>query len=322
MNGRDAIEVPNEPDVSVIIPCHNSTRTIGLQLQALSQQEGGPRFEVVLVDNLSTDDLAAATKPWRERLDVRVVAADAMANPGYARNVGVAHARARVVAFCDSDDYASRQWVREAASAAEQTPVTNGGATPMPEAEFGLGAEHLDGLLEAEPMMTTLEVPGAAVAYPILLGGSCVMRRDVYFDVGGCDVSAPYGVEDNDLALRLQAAGHVIARAHAMKLAYRTRPEVDQPLGRSFRTGVRHMLLAHRHHLFGRSPSLPRRWYLGLGRCAAAAARMLVRPSSRDWRSLGQRAALQAGLLVGHLRYGVIGRPPQPRLGVGLEGAR
>ncbi|MGA4670222.1 glycosyltransferase family 2 protein [Propionibacteriaceae bacterium Y1923] len=306
----------------MVIPCHDSTRTIGLQLHALAQQSDAPKFEVVLVDNRSSDDLTTAAQPWRDGLDVRVVVADGLANPGYARNVGVAHARADVVAFCDSDDYVSQQWVRATANAAEQTPVANGGATPVPDAEFSRGTAHLDDLLRAEADGGGLEVPEAPVDYPILLGGSCVMRREAYLSVGGYDVSVPYGVEDNDLALRLQDAGHVIARAYAMNLAYRIRPEADQPLSRSFRSGYLHMLLAHRHALFGRSPSLPTRWYLGLARCAVAAARMLVRPSSRDWRSLGQRAALQTGLVVGHLRFGVFGTPPDPRLGVGLEGAR
>ena len=302
-----------EPRLSVIVPCHNSARTIGLQLQALAQQREAPPFEVVLVDNRSTDDLAGAVEPWREHLAVTLVEAGAMANPGYARNVGVAHARAKVLAFCDSDDYVSRDWVRAAAEAMDTVAVANGGATPVDEGHFAQGSGHLDELLEAMQVTGTLEVPTAPVPYPILLGGPCVIHRETSQSVGGYDLAVPYGVEDNDLALRLQAAGQVIARAPGMQLAYRTRAEDDQPLRRQFRSGYRHLLLAHRHQLFGRSPSLPRGWYLGLPRCAAAALRMLLRPRSRDWGNLGRRAALQAGLLAGHLRYGVFGRPPEAR---------
>lgn len=305
------------PEVSVVIPCHNSTATIGLQLRALSRQRDAPGFEVLLVDNLSTDDLAAAAAAWTDALDITVVQATVMPNPGYARNVGVRHARADILAFCDSDDYVSADWVRAAADAMQSTALANGGATPTDESRFELGADHLDAMLTPHPA-EGLQIPEEPPDYPILLGGSCVMRREVYLAVGGYDVTVPYGVEDNDLALRLQEAGFLIARAQAMGLAYRIRPHDEEPPSRDFLNGYRHMLLAHRHDLFGRSPSLPPRWYLGTLRCAAAGARMLLRPGTRDWRSLARRTALQAGLLAGHLRYGLFGRPPAPRPGVGL----
>lgn len=320
MNGHETVDPRPEPQVSVVIPCHNSATTIGLQLQALSQQVDAPVFEVVLVDNRSADNLAAVAEQWRDALDLRVVRAPSMPNPGYARNVGVAHARAPVLAFCDSDDYVCRRWVRVAADAANRTPVTNGGATPVDETQFALGLDHLDGLLDGNDAAEAIDVPESPIDYPILLGGSCVLRSDAYRAVGGYDVSTPYGIEDNDLALRLQQAGYVIARANAMKLAYRIRSDGDGSVSRAFRSGYRHLLLAHRHHLFGRSPSLPPRWYLGLGRCGLAAVRMLLRPGTRDWRNLERRAALHAGMLVGHARYGLLGRPPSPRPGVGLGG--
>ncbi|MGJ6980365.1 glycosyltransferase family 2 protein [Aestuariimicrobium soli] len=310
------------PRLSVIVPCHDSSAVIGGQLEALSRQVDAPAFEVICVDNRSSDDLAAAVSPWTSRLRVQVVTADLLANPGYARNVGVAHARADKLAFCDSDDHVAPTWVRDAARALDAAAIVNGGATPVADADFSHGPDHLDDLLDEQALATRpvdVALPAAPVPYPILLGGSCAVRRAVYLELGGYDVAMPYGVEDNDLALRAQQAGHEIARSSGMRLAYRSRPEGTRTAADEFRTGLRHQLLAARHHLVGRSPSLPRRWWWGLPRCLGAAVRMLVRPGSRDWRGWRHRTAFQWGLLVGRARFGWFGRPPRPRLGVGLS---
>ena len=318
MGPRDLPADRVEPVVSVIIPCHNSAATIGMQLESLARQHEFPPFEVIVVDNRSSDDLRAAIEPWRNRLDVHVVTAPAHANPGYARNVGAAQARSPKLAFCDSDDYLANTWVRSADQALSHHTIVNGDSVPTDHQAFARGADHVTELT-GYPASLDVEVPGAPLAYPILLGNTCAFQRETFMALGGFDTSVPYGVEDNDLALRVQAAGEVIGRAPGMRLAYRMRSESDETLGRAFRGGYRHMLLAHRHQLFGRSPSLQRGWYFGLVRCAGAGLRMIVRPATRDWRNLGRRTALQVGLLAGHLRYGLLGRPPKPMLGVGLE---
>ncbi|QNV39468.1 glycosyltransferase family 2 protein [Rothia amarae] len=43
------------PDVSVIIPAKNTEKWIGEQLESLSRQKNAPYFEVIIVDNGSTD---------------------------------------------------------------------------------------------------------------------------------------------------------------------------------------------------------------------------------------------------------------------------
>ena len=151
------------------------------------------------------------------------------------------------------------------------------------------------------------------------MGSTKALRREVYVQLGGYDAACPYGVEDNDLALRAQEAGFVVAHAQGMQIAYRTRPPSAITAERAYLTGFRHMLLARRHQLGRRSPSLHRGWWLDLAKCAAVAVRMAVRPGTRDWHGLRSRAAMAAGLLAGRFWYWLPGRAPARRLGVGLE---
>ena len=46
------------PVVSVIVPAYNAERVLGLQLDSLADQDGAPAYEVLVVDNNSTDGTA------------------------------------------------------------------------------------------------------------------------------------------------------------------------------------------------------------------------------------------------------------------------
>ncbi|MPZ03165.1 glycosyltransferase [Micrococcus luteus] len=46
------------PVVSVIVPAFNAERVLGLQLDSLADQGGAPAYEVLVVDNNSTDGTA------------------------------------------------------------------------------------------------------------------------------------------------------------------------------------------------------------------------------------------------------------------------
>jgi glycosyltransferase involved in cell wall biosynthesis len=90
------------PDVSVVIPTFNRAEYLPESLDSVLRQEG-PSFEVIVVDDGSTDDTPAILTRYGDA--IRVVS---RAHEGIAasRNAGVAAARGQFVAFHDSDDVA------------------------------------------------------------------------------------------------------------------------------------------------------------------------------------------------------------------------
>lgn len=92
-----------QADISIIVPCYNAQRYLRVCLESLRVQKG-PSLEMIFVDDGSTDDTG-------EMLD-RFAAEDLRAkvyhipNGGVsaARNLGLAHATGRYVAFVDADD--------------------------------------------------------------------------------------------------------------------------------------------------------------------------------------------------------------------------
>lgn len=92
------------PRTSVVVPCHGSAEYLPELLRSLDAQTFGEPWELILVDNRSTDELASLVRAHAGRLNWRIVAAPDRANASYARNRGVAAAAADRILFVDADD--------------------------------------------------------------------------------------------------------------------------------------------------------------------------------------------------------------------------
>ena len=89
------IKVP----VSVIIPARNAARTLPSCLRALAGQTlAQGRFEVIVVDDGSTDETAAVAAEHGARV-VQI----ANVGPASARNQGVEAAEGSILVFTDAD---------------------------------------------------------------------------------------------------------------------------------------------------------------------------------------------------------------------------
>ena len=85
---------------SVIIPTFNRASLVRETVQSVLDQEGND-FEIIVVDDGSTDDTRAVLAEFGERVQVFT---QQNRGPGAARNFGASQARGRYLAFLDSDD--------------------------------------------------------------------------------------------------------------------------------------------------------------------------------------------------------------------------
>jgi len=120
--------------VSVIVPARDAAGTIGATLQALAVQDLSEPYEVIVVDDGSSD----GTGPIAERSPgpVRVLRQDGN-GPGPARNAGAAAGRAPVLAFTDADCSPQPGWLRAGLGTLDRADVVQGRVIPDPGAELG-----------------------------------------------------------------------------------------------------------------------------------------------------------------------------------------
>jgi O-antigen biosynthesis protein len=96
------------PEVSIIVPSYNSTRTIARCLDALERQETEAPYEVIVVDssNDGTGELIESRYPG-----VKLIRLPERTLPGGARNLGIQAAKGRILAFTDSDCVVEPSWL-------------------------------------------------------------------------------------------------------------------------------------------------------------------------------------------------------------------
>lgn len=93
-----------KPHVSVIMPLYNSSSFMEESIRSVLDQTYTD-FELILVDDCSTDDtLAMARALAEEDSRIRTIAREQNGGACAARNAGIAAAQGRYIAFLDSDD--------------------------------------------------------------------------------------------------------------------------------------------------------------------------------------------------------------------------
>ena len=90
------------PGICVVIPAFNSEKTIRRALASVASQTLRPQ-QVIVVDDASTDNTATLAEGFAGT-NVEVVRLPYRIGASGARNVGIRHATADLVAFLDSDD--------------------------------------------------------------------------------------------------------------------------------------------------------------------------------------------------------------------------
>jgi len=190
------------PTVTVVIPVYNGGRTIGPALQSVFDQTYTD-YEVIVVDDGSTDDTAAEVARWAGHVRYE---RQANGGPARARNKALRLARGRFVAFLDADDvWLPRKLERQIAYFAEH-PDTGllHTAAMVSRAPTRTALEALD-----TPSREAINEPPARVYCDLFhsrldINTLTVMaRRDVLLECGGFNERRELHVEDWDLWLRI-----------------------------------------------------------------------------------------------------------------------
>jgi glycosyltransferase involved in cell wall biosynthesis len=98
----------DRPAASIIVPAYNSKRTIRQCLGSLLAQQTSHSYEVILVDSSKDETPQIVLDEFPQ---VRLIHLEQQTYPGSARNLGISHARGKILAFMDSDCVADANWL-------------------------------------------------------------------------------------------------------------------------------------------------------------------------------------------------------------------
>lgn len=283
----------------MVIPALDAAATLASQLEALAAQEGAIAFEIVVVDNGSTDGTRnCVTRVAAGRSDVRLIDGSARRGVNYARSVGARAAGTDLLLYCDADDVVSPTWVHEMTAALEAYDLVGG----------YIDEHRLNGFVDARyrtPKM--LSLPGEDLGFlPYAVGACFGIHRRVLEAAGGWDEDFPAGIggDDVDLSWRCQLAGFRLGFAERAVIHYRFRQDHRAAIMQAFRYGLGAPYVYARFRKRG-APRRPfvvaaKNWWWVVVNAPKAA---VYRPFRRRWL---RWTALAIGRAWGSARYRVM----------------
>lgn len=239
------------PFVSVIVPVLNGMPTVQALLEGLrSQDYPADRWELIVVDNGSTDGTLEVLQQESEINSRMRVLHEQRKGPSAARNAGIEASRGEILAFIDSDCIPGPSWLRELVSAFEDRTVWAAGgllksAAPTTLTEAFAARQEI---LNQEDFFK--ERPYKP---PFLLTANFAVRRAVFKRVGLFDETLRVG-EDADFCWRILDAGGKLALVRKALVAHRHRSNLRSFARQMFLYGVGSATTFARHReLIGRS---------------------------------------------------------------------
>lgn len=188
--------------ISVVIPAYNEEKSISSTLESLSAQVTKFPFEVILVDNNSTDKTIEVAKKYDKKMDL-VIISETKKGRGQARKTGFAHANGEIIASTDADTTVPTDWVESIGNFFTRYPdeicITALCQYPSKKISIRLFNYIL-------PIIYRLF--GLILGHYWLSGFSFAIRKDAYFKAGEFN-STLDAQEDSELSSRVSKLGKV-----------------------------------------------------------------------------------------------------------------
>lgn len=186
--------------VSVVIPAYNEAKHLPKCLQSLREQDYDGEYEIIVVDNGSTDGTGEVARSY----GVKVIHC-ARKGVVYARDAGARASRGDIIVQADADTIMPPDWLSrivEHFSSHSEDIALSGDVTYINEPLW----HKLFHLINR----WSKKLSYYFVRYPItILASNFAMKREALLALAGYNLSLPYGGDEDDLLVRLKSLGHV-----------------------------------------------------------------------------------------------------------------
>lgn len=190
----------SKPFFSIVVPAYNEEKYLPLCLQSLvSQNFPKTRYEIIVVDNGSTDNTAKIAKKYKVRL-----IKEPRKGVAFARQSGFLAARGKIICSTDADCFVPKNWLKKIAATFKKHPklIAIGG---------NLDLMHIDNFFKL--MIKFFTPPSLMLDQLFRLGSGLytpnfAIKKSIFLKIGGFNTSLLTG-EDLEISKRARKAGQI-----------------------------------------------------------------------------------------------------------------
>jgi glycosyltransferase involved in cell wall biosynthesis len=285
------------PDVSVIVPVYNDGAGVDRLLAALTGQTVDSPYEVIVVDDASTD---LTLERVRRLPHVRYLRLEQRSGSYTARNAGLEVASAPILAFTDADCVPASTWLERGLAGLEPTIDVVAGRVAAELPSRPTAAALVDAIRFLDQQSYAQQGYGATA--------NLFVRRAIFERVGPFNPHLRSG-GDREFGLRATDAGATIRYAPDALVMHKSRSTMRALAVKSIRIG--RGMACHRLHAQGRLRELsPSPWdrYLYMPHRNGLGWHRLERPLPRHRKTLvwcvnyvAAQLPVAAGLILGRV---------------------
>ena len=281
--------------LSVVVPVLNCEDLIEVQLEALAKQDYTGDWEVLVVDNGSTDATVEVAKAYADRLpSLRIIDASTRRGVSHARNCGARAAEGDVILICDADDRVRPTWVRKMAEASRSLDIIGGYLDTR-------ALNDVETRSWRNPFAPSALPTGMLNHLPYAVGANVGVTRTCFEAIDGWREEYICGGDDVDFSWRAQQAGFRLGMAPGAVIDYRYRTGLSALYRQFVGYGLADPLVYVNHRARGMPASDPK---LALRAWLRVIARSPLVLTTRRRRGLWIRNfAFRWGRLRGSIRH-------------------
>ena len=203
------------PTCSIIIPVYNQIEHTGRCLDAIERNTGRSSYEIIIVDNASSDGTAS----YLEKIKRHVRTVTNTENLGFskANNQGARIARGKFLVFLNNDTVPQPGWLDAMVDTALSRPdaAVVGAKLLYPDDTIQHAGVIFNQKLRApyhiyQGLHRNHPATNREREFPVVTGACMLVLRSIFQDVGGFDESYINCFEDVDFCLRVREKGHKV----------------------------------------------------------------------------------------------------------------
>jgi GT2 family glycosyltransferase len=202
---------------SIVIPVHNKAALTRQCLDSIFTQAPELEFEVIVVDDASTDSTPEMLREFR---NVRVVRIDSNAGFATACNTGAEAARSDYVVFLNNDTIACEGWLDTLVAYADEHPeaAAVGARLLYPDGKIQHAGVAFN--MSGDPLHIYAGFPADHPAvkksrrFQAVTAACLLIDRKEFYDIDGFDTDYHNDLEDVDLCLRLGERNEEVHYCH------------------------------------------------------------------------------------------------------------